>query len=233
MPSNSDMTSRKFSKPCAEWCAREPHDLPSWEIVYQQTRRWIEAGCFEAMAHDLCALPHLKEGQTPDPSAAILDNRTLQSTPTSGARAGYDGAKRKRGLGSPCVRPYLGSLAGRACHPGQYPGPGSGLVGQPTQAAQEASHQQVDLAYATQGHTKQEPAAAAHRTTGGQAPGNQARLRIVAPAPGRRTYICPGCPVSPTRTRLRTATSNPRSFALRCFYMPDAAPGQSYALNMN
>jgi transposase len=26
-----------------------PHDLPPWAAVYQQTRRWLEAGCFEAI----------------------------------------------------------------------------------------------------------------------------------------------------------------------------------------
>jgi transposase len=30
-----------------------PHDLPPWEMVYQQTQRWIKAGVFEAMVHDL------------------------------------------------------------------------------------------------------------------------------------------------------------------------------------
>ncbi|ABY28954.1 hypothetical protein Mext_0539 [Methylorubrum extorquens PA1] len=33
----------------------------------------------------------------PEPSAVILDSRTLRSSPESGERAGYDGAKRKRG----------------------------------------------------------------------------------------------------------------------------------------
>jgi DDE family transposase len=31
------------------------------------------------------------------PTAAIIDSRTLQATPVSGARAGYDGAKRRKG----------------------------------------------------------------------------------------------------------------------------------------
>ena len=26
-----------------------PNDLPPWSAVYQQTQRWIKAGCFEAM----------------------------------------------------------------------------------------------------------------------------------------------------------------------------------------
>src|SRR3712207_7228340 len=32
-----------------------PHDLPPWEAVYQQTRRWLEAGVFEEMVHDFFA----------------------------------------------------------------------------------------------------------------------------------------------------------------------------------
>jgi hypothetical protein len=32
-----------------------------------------------------------------EPSAAIFESRTLQSMPESGTRAGYDGAKRRRG----------------------------------------------------------------------------------------------------------------------------------------
>ena len=30
-----------------------PNDLPPWYTAYQQTQRWIKAGCFEAGAHDL------------------------------------------------------------------------------------------------------------------------------------------------------------------------------------
>jgi transposase len=74
-----------------------PHDLPPWEAIYQQTRRWLSAGVFEAMVHDLRILLRLSEGRASEPTATILDSRTLRSTPESGARAGYDGAKRKRG----------------------------------------------------------------------------------------------------------------------------------------
>src|SRR5574341_2041185 len=74
-----------------------PNDLPPWPAVYQQTQRWIKAGVFEAMVHDLRALLRLAAGRQEQPSAAIFDSRTLQSSPESGARAGYDGAKRKKG----------------------------------------------------------------------------------------------------------------------------------------
>jgi transposase len=71
-----------------------PHDLPPWEAVYQQTQRWLKAGVFEEMVHDLRVLLRLSEDRASDPSAAMLDSRTLRSTPESGSRGGYDGAKR-------------------------------------------------------------------------------------------------------------------------------------------
>jgi transposase len=74
-----------------------PHDFPPWEAVYQQTQRWLSAGAFEAMVHDLRALLRLAKGRDKEPTAAILDSRTLRSTPENGNRSGYDGAKRKRG----------------------------------------------------------------------------------------------------------------------------------------
>lgn len=74
-----------------------PNDLPPWEVVYQQTRRWLHAGVFATMVGDLRALLRVAQGRAPEPTATILDSRTMQSTPESGARAGYDGAKRRKG----------------------------------------------------------------------------------------------------------------------------------------
>src|SRR5262245_44502861 len=74
-----------------------PNDLPPWTAVYQQTQRWLAAGVFAAMVQDLREALRVAQGRRAQPSAIILDSRTLQSTPTSGARAGYDGAKRRRG----------------------------------------------------------------------------------------------------------------------------------------
>jgi hypothetical protein len=68
------------------------------EAVYQQTQRWLRAGVFEAMVHDLrVLLLRLSKGTASEPTAAILDSRTLRSTPESGSRGGYDGAKSKKG----------------------------------------------------------------------------------------------------------------------------------------
>jgi transposase len=67
-----------------------PHDLPRWEAVYQQTQRWLRAGVFEEMVHDLRVLLRLSAGRASDPTATILDSRTLRSTPESGSRGGYE-----------------------------------------------------------------------------------------------------------------------------------------------
>src|SRR5437763_6845813 len=80
----------------AQW-RMMPHDLPPWHTVYQQGQRWLKARVFEAIVHDLREVLRLAEGRNAQPSAAIFDSRTLQSSPESGARAGYDGAKRKKG----------------------------------------------------------------------------------------------------------------------------------------
>jgi len=74
-----------------------PNDLPPWSAIYQQTQRWIKAGSFEAMAHDLRAILRLLTHRNEEPSAVILDSRTLQSTPESGARGGFDGHKKRKG----------------------------------------------------------------------------------------------------------------------------------------
>jgi transposase len=74
-----------------------PPELPPWQAVYQQTQRGLKAGAFEAIVHDLRAVLRVAQGRNAQPSAAILDSRTVQSSPESGHRAGYDGAKRKRG----------------------------------------------------------------------------------------------------------------------------------------
>src|SRR5947209_20125609 len=74
-----------------------PNDLPPWYIVYQQTQRWLAAGCFQAMVHDLRLLLRGIKGRQGQPSAAIFDSRVLQSTPESGGHAGYDGAKGRKG----------------------------------------------------------------------------------------------------------------------------------------
>jgi transposase len=74
-----------------------PHDLPPWYTVYQQSQRWLKAGVFATMGSDLREVLRVAQGRNPQPSAAIFASRTLQSTPESGSRAGFDPATCRRG----------------------------------------------------------------------------------------------------------------------------------------
>ena len=87
-----------------------PHDLPRWEAVYQQTQRWITAGVFEEMVHDLRVVLQFSKGRASEPSAAILDSRTPRSTPESGTRGGYDCHKNKKGWKVHAAVDTLGQL---------------------------------------------------------------------------------------------------------------------------
>lgn len=136
-----------------------PGDLPPWPAVYQQARRWIDAGCFEAMAHDLRALLRWAEGRADAPTAAILDSRTVQSTPESGARAGYDGYKRRKGSKLHLAVDTLGHLLALRVTPAN--AQDRDQVGALAAAVQEATGANVELAFVDQGYTGERPAAAA------------------------------------------------------------------------
>src|SRR5918998_2438020 len=135
-----------------------PHDLPPWEAVYQQTRRWLEAGVFEEMVHDFLRVLFLRlsEGGAPDPTATILDSRTLQSTPESGSRGGYDGAKRKKGTKVHAAVDTLGHLL--ASHVTPADEQEREHVGALAETVQEATGESVELAYVDQGYTGERPA---------------------------------------------------------------------------
>jgi transposase len=139
-----------------------PHDLPPWGAVYQQTLRWLRAGVFEAIVHDLRVVLRLTEGRSEQPSAAILDRRTLQSTPESGPRAGYDGAKRKRGSKVHMAVDTLGHLL--ALHVTAADEQERAQVAQMAAQVQDVTGDAVEVAFVDQGDTGDQPAqdAAAH-----------------------------------------------------------------------
>lgn len=136
-----------------------PHDLPPWAVVYQQTQRWIKAGCFEAMAHDLRAILRLVLDRKADPSAVIMDSRTLQSTPESGARAGFDGHKKRKGSKVHAAVDTLGHLLALRVTPANQQD--RAQVGQLAQAIQASVDEPVQIAFVDQGYTGEQPAAAA------------------------------------------------------------------------
>ena len=136
-----------------------PNDLPPWWVVYQQTQRWIKAGVFEAMVHDLRAVLRLSKGRKEQPTAAIFDSRTLQSSPESGHRAGYDGAKRKKGSKTHLAVDTLGHLLALYVTPANEQD--RAQVEELAHQVQEATDQSVEVAFVDQGYTGDEPTQAA------------------------------------------------------------------------
>ena len=136
-----------------------PHDLPPWHLVYQQAQRWIKACCFEAMAHDLRAILRMALERKADPSAVILDSRTVQSTPESGARAGFDGHKKRKGSKVHVAVDTLGHLLALSVTPAHEQD--RAQVGQLAQAVQTVVEEPVQIAFVDQGYTGEKPAAAA------------------------------------------------------------------------
>jgi transposase len=120
-------------------------------MVYQQTRRWLAAGCFEAIVHDFRAILRFADGRAPEPTAAIFDSRTLQSTPESGGRAGYEGAKRKKGSKVHAAVDTLGHLL--ALHVTPADQQDRDRVAALAEAVQEVTGDSVELAYVDQGYT--------------------------------------------------------------------------------
>jgi transposase len=162
----------------AQW-RMMPHDLPPWATVYQQTQRWLKAGCFEAIVADLRAILRLVQGRNEEPSAAIFDSRTLQSSPESGHRAGYDGAKRRRGSKVHLAVDTLGHLL--ALHVTAANEQDRAQVGELAAAVQEVTGGTVELAFVDQGYTGEAAAQAA------QAQGM--RLEVIKLPQAKRGFI--------------------------------------------
>ena len=138
-----------------------PNDLPPWDIVYQQARRWLAARVFEVMVHDLRELLRMAQGRDPNPSAAVIDSRTLQSSPESGGRAGYDGAKRRKGSKVHAAVDTLGHLLALRVTPAS--DGDREQVGALARDVQAATGDSVEVAFVDQGYTGEKPEAAARR----------------------------------------------------------------------
>src|SRR5258708_9311643 len=142
----------------AQW-RMMPNDLPPWYTVNQQAQRWLKAGVFEAMVHDLRVMLRLAAGRDEQPSAAIFDSRTLQSSPESGQRAGYDGAKRRKGSKLHMAVDTLGNLL--ALHVTPANAQDRAQVSQMAQQVQDVTQQSVEVAFVDQGYTGRKPQQAA------------------------------------------------------------------------
>ena len=156
-----------------------PNDLPPWSAVYQQTQRWIKAGSFEAMAHDLRAILRLLTNRNEEPSAVILDSRTLQSTPESGARGGFDGHKKRKGSKVHLAVDTLGHLLALRITPANEQD--RAQVAELAEAVQSVTEEKVQVAFVDQGYTGQDAQEAAE--------GAGIRLEVIKHHQAKRGFV--------------------------------------------
>ena len=156
-----------------------PHDFPPWGAVYQQARRWVAAGVFEDIAHDLRMILRMVDEREGQPTAAILDGRTLQSTPESGGRAGFDGAKKKKGSKVHIAVDTLGHLlALRVTAANEQE---RAQVAELTARVQEVTGRTVEVAFVDPGYTGDTPAEDAQR--------NGIRLEVVKHTEAKKGFV--------------------------------------------
>jgi transposase len=156
-----------------------PKDFPPWQMVYQQTRRRLAAGSFEAIVHDLRAVLRAADGRNPEPTAAIFDSRTLRSTPESGPRAGYDGYKRRKGSKVHIAVDTMGNLL--ALHVTPANESDRDQVAVLAEAVQQVTNESVELAYVDQGYTGDDP--------DGDAASYGIHLEVVKPPEAKKGFV--------------------------------------------
>jgi len=156
-----------------------PNDLPPWFTVYQQTQRWIRAGVFEDVVADLREVLRIAAGRKAKPSAAIFDSRTLQRAPESGGRAGYDGAKRKKGSKTHIAVDTLGNLLALLVTPADEQD--RTKVGELAEKVQEVTGEKVEIAFVDMGYTGENAAHAAEECG--------IRLEVVKTAEARKGFV--------------------------------------------
>ena len=156
-----------------------PHDLPPWHTVYQQSHRWLKAGVFDTLVIDLRELLRVAHGRQPQPSAAMLDRRTRQSTPESGTRAGFDPAKCRRGSQVHLAVDTRGYLLALLVTPAN--AQDRQQVAALTQHVQEATGDAVELAFVDQAYTGQQAAP--------EAKANHRALEVVKLSQATRGFV--------------------------------------------
>jgi transposase len=156
-----------------------PNDLPPWSTVHAQAQRWIKAGCWETMAHDLRAVLRLLADRDAEPTAVILDGRTMQSTPESGARGGYDGYKRRKGCKVHIAVDTLGHLLALKITAANEQE--RAQVADLAREIQTVTGNTVEVAYVDQGYTGAQPAA--------QAEAQGMRLEVIKLQEAKRGFV--------------------------------------------
>src|SRR5215475_3933800 len=173
-----------------EWALVAPYltlmteDAPQREYplreVFNGLRYIVRTGAqWRWMPHDLRAVLRIADGRKEGPTAAIIDSRTLQSTPESGARAGYDGAKRRKGSKVHLAVDTLGHLLALCVTAADEQD--RAQVSELAKRVQEETGETVEIAYVDQGYTGENAAEAAEE--------HGIKLEVVKLPTARRGFV--------------------------------------------
>ncbi|HJU16644.1 MAG TPA: IS5 family transposase [Stellaceae bacterium] len=161
-----------------------PYDLPPWWVVQQQGTRWTAAGVFAALIEDLRILLRRGVGRAAHPSAAIwtvgpCSRRRPFDRLRSGGRAGYDGAKRKKGSKVHLAVDTFGHLLALHITPANEQD--RAQIDTLAAAVQEATGERVEIAFVDQAYTGQ--------ATAEEAEGHGIRLVVVKTPEAKRGFV--------------------------------------------
>jgi hypothetical protein len=183
-----------------------PNDVPPWPVVQQQTQRWIKAGCFERLAHDLREVLRVAAGREAQPTAVILASRTVQSDAQQRGAGRFTTARRCSRRG------HLGACAGAAGDSRQRAGPGTSR--RPRGGGSGGDRRKRPIGLRRSGLHRPDGGPSGRRpraqARGHQTLPGQARLRPPAQTLARRTILRLGGSLPPPRPRLRMPRLFPR-----------------------
>jgi putative transposase len=93
-----------------------PAQFPPWSCVYDQFRRWRQAGTWERINDALRERARALAGRDAQPSAAVIDSQSVRTSEAGGAR-GYDGGKKVSGRKRHLVVDTQGFVLRARVHP--------------------------------------------------------------------------------------------------------------------
>ena len=96
-----------------------PSDFPPWPVVYQQLRRWLAAGSFEALVQDTRLLLRAHQGQTAPAQRGHLGCAGAAIDAGERQPRGLQRAQTAQGIQGPCRRGYPGLSPGAERDPSQ------------------------------------------------------------------------------------------------------------------
>lgn len=202
-----------------------PNDLPPWPAVCQQMQRWLRAGCFEALVHDLRVLLRERVRRHAQPTAMILGSRTVQSTPESGGRAPrLRRGRAAEGLEGACGGRHAGASARapRDARQRAGPGPSRGLGDQGAsdhEAGMSRSGTWIRAIPTTNRRTRRPRPISGWKSS--SIPRRNGALSC-CPGGGWWSAARVGGPLSSPRPRLRTPGTDPRRVSLSRLRVPHA-----------